>query len=312
MATPDWLSSLLAVMRKPIQSISASTRKPRRTSDSSLEQTESEPNFRWMAGRRFRIMDGFHYFLPNDEGEMDRLTLQHFLVKSCFEGSFSDGRYGRYWCAQLLIMYRLGVGRNYLSPIGEVLQLGGTVLDVGCGPGTWTLFVGVDISELFPMSIKPTNCTFHTADVNDGLPFADNSFDFVYMRYLITSLTAEEWVKAILELIRVLKPGGYIELWENDVQAHSTGPLSTALGERSKYSTIHLRQHQLRLSSRIAPVCPYITFPSPAIHAMKARGIDPSAARQLKSTLLSCGLQDVNMQFTSIPIGWRGQIGKIR
>ncbi|RUS25459.1 S-adenosyl-L-methionine-dependent methyltransferase, partial [Jimgerdemannia flammicorona] len=254
MATPDWLSSLLAVMRKPIQSISASTRKPRRTSDSSLEQTESEPNFRWMAGRRFRIMDGFHYFLPNDEGEMDRLTLQHFLVKSCFEG-------------------------NYLSPIGEVLQLGGTVLDVGCGPGTWTLFVGVDISELFPMSIKPTNCTFHTADVNDGLPFANNSFDFVYMRYLITSLTAEEWAKAILELIRVLKPGGYIELWENDVQAHSTGPLSTALGERT-------------------------------IHAMKARGIDPSAARQLKSTLLSCGLQDVNMQFTSIPIGWRGQIGQ--
>lgn len=79
--------------------------------------------------------------------------------------------------------------------MSEVLRKGAKVLDMGCGPGAWSMeiaseypksqVVGVDISPMFPNDIKPSNCTFHQLDLHQGLPFEDGTFDYVFMRYVV-------------------------------------------------------------------------------------------------------------------------------
>jgi len=73
-------------------------------------------------------------------------------------------------------------------------------------------FTGIDISPIQPSQIKPENFTFFQANLLDGLPFADDSFDFVFQRFLIASITKDKWPVVINELTRILKPGGYLEV----------------------------------------------------------------------------------------------------
>lgn len=166
--------------------------------------------FKYANGRRFHNDENSKYFLPNDDEEVDRLQIQHFLFCYIWQG-------------------------NYSSPISDLLDRGGAkVLDVGCGPGTWLLnmstdyprasFTGIDISPIYPSEIKPCNLTFRTANILEGLPFPDNHFDFVYMRFLLTAFTEDDWQnKVIQELCRVLKPGGYIEIMEGDMVLNPEG-----------------------------------------------------------------------------------------
>lgn len=85
--------------------------------------------------------------------------------------------------------------RNYLAPVSDVLRKGGRVLDIGCGPGSWSMeiageypkstVVGVDITPNYPREIKPANCAFYQCNILSDLPFEDNTFDYVFMRYCI-------------------------------------------------------------------------------------------------------------------------------
>ncbi|RHZ45726.1 hypothetical protein Glove_658g24 [Diversispora epigaea] len=141
---------------------------------------------------------------------------------------------------------------NFSSPVEDKLKLGGArVLDVGCGPGTWILemaeaypkstFTGVDFLPIFPQNNnqlyhhqqgikKLENAKFLQVNILDGLPFLDDTFDFVNMRLLITAFTITEWEqKVIPELIRVTRGGGWIEFMESDIQYHNQGPTTAKL-----------------------------------------------------------------------------------
>ncbi|RIB04559.1 S-adenosyl-L-methionine-dependent methyltransferase [Gigaspora rosea] len=176
--------------------------------NNSIENSSDEcilDSFRYIGGRRFHNVLDAKYFLPNDNGEVDRLEGQHFLYRHIWQGNFS-------------------------SPVTQRLQQpGACVLDVGCGPGSWILemscdfpsaiFVGLDISPIFPPEQKkPPNATFLQANLLDGLPFPDGTFDFVYQRFMSSALEESQWRdEVIAELVRVIKPGGWIELMELDV-----------------------------------------------------------------------------------------------
>lgn len=92
------------------------------------------------------------------------------------------------------------------------------MLDVGCGNGTWCLDVateypeidciGIDMCDVFPKQIRPPNVRFEIANVLDGLPYPDNTFDFVSVRIMLVSLEAHQWPMLWKEVMRVLKPGG--------------------------------------------------------------------------------------------------------
>ncbi|CAG8524852.1 16207_t:CDS:2 [Funneliformis caledonium] len=150
------------------------------------------------------------FHLPKNDQDIDRMQLQHFLFEHIWQS-------------------------NYSSPIEHKLKSGDfKVLDAGCGPGTWLLemstlhpsvkFFGVDIVTVFPSEIKPTNLDFQKCDINQGLPFKDDYFDFVRMSLIATSLKEDQWNDVVRELVRVLKPNGYLEIVEKDLKAYNQGP----------------------------------------------------------------------------------------
>ena len=73
-------------------------------------------------------------------------------------------------------------------------------------------FVGIDISPIQPSQIKPENFNFIQANILDGLPFKDDTFDFIFQRLFAAAITKNKWPFVINELTRVLKPGGYLEV----------------------------------------------------------------------------------------------------
>jgi SAM-dependent methyltransferase len=107
------------------------------------------------------------------------------------------------------------------------------ILDVGCGPGTITVgfakrvsqgsVTGVDLSQSVldqalafnSESESPaTNVIFEIGNVVEGLKYADDTFDIVFCSQ--TLLHISEPVKALKEMRRVCKPGGFIAARESD------------------------------------------------------------------------------------------------
>ena len=101
-------------------------------------------------------------------------------------------------------------------------------------------FVGVDISPLFPEE-RPPNAAFIKCDVHDGLPFPDNSFDFVWQAFLIVCIDWQAWREKVMkELIRVTKPGGYIEIMDMDAMVMNPGEIGRKLNQLRKYIYIYI------------------------------------------------------------------------
>jgi ubiquinone/menaquinone biosynthesis C-methylase UbiE len=84
-----------------------------------------------------------------------------------------------------------------------MLEEGATVLDSGCGPATWTFEMaetytqskihGIDISFVFPETIKPVNVELVIGNIAKHIPYPDNTFDYIHQRLLMVGLTSEDW-----------------------------------------------------------------------------------------------------------------------
>ncbi|CAG8649167.1 3755_t:CDS:2 [Racocetra fulgida] len=145
----------------------------------SMDAQSSQTEFRYINGRRFHNVENVKYHLPNDENESDRLHSQHFILRYLWQSNFS-------------------------SPVDHILSKpGAKVRDI----------IGLDISPHQPTTIKPKNFDFVKSNVEEGLPFDDNNFDFVFQRLLVIGITKEKWPYVVNELVRVLKPGGFLELY---------------------------------------------------------------------------------------------------
>lgn len=60
---------------------------------------------------------------------------------------------------------------------------------------------------------KPFDVEFIKSDIrNEGLPYDDNRFDFIVIRFCAWEYSESEWKDIIKELIRCLKPGGWVEV----------------------------------------------------------------------------------------------------
>lgn len=77
-------------------------------------------------------------------------------------------------------------------------------------------FIGLDVAPIYPTSIIPSNCSFQSCNVADGLPFVNESFDFVISRDMALSMRYDHWKQYIEEMTRVTRKDGYIELVEMD------------------------------------------------------------------------------------------------
>ncbi|CAG8760834.1 23171_t:CDS:2, partial [Gigaspora margarita] len=161
--------------------------KSSRKDDSLDSQSKKQTEFRYIDGRRFHNVENIVYHLPNDEDEIDRLHIQHFLIRYIWQSNFS-------------------------APVEHILSKpGARILDIGY---PLSQVIGLDISSYQPTQIKPRNFEFIRANAQEGLPFDNNTFDFVFQRFLFIGYTIEKWSYVINEIVRVLKPGGYLELCE--------------------------------------------------------------------------------------------------
>jgi len=92
--------------------------------------------------------------------------------------------------------------------------------------------VGIDIEEnLFPQpSTLPPNLHFQVQSVLDLPKEWTNKFDLVHQRLLLLGLRDAEWRKALGEINRVLKPGGWFQMLEID-EWEQSGPKLTVFKE---------------------------------------------------------------------------------
>lgn len=156
-------------------------------------------------GNTFKGTEGI-YLLPHHPNELERVKLCHGLM-------MSD-------TGNVLI-------KSPLPAAGSTIR----VLDSGCADGTWLHDLskllpaynwnlhGVDIHEdIFPSperAFVPLDLRKH--DINTEFPATwnwQNSFDIVHQRLLIWGIKTENWPAAIQRLLRLVKPGGWIELVE--------------------------------------------------------------------------------------------------
>ena len=122
------------------------------------------------------------------------------------------------------------------------------LLDCGCGPGGISIslaeilnkgnLIGIDIeqsqieiAEKIALEKNVKNIQFKLADIFH-LPFADNSFDVVFTHATLYHLNSP--VKALKEMLRVIKPGGIMAAREPDTQAIMLWPQNDLIEKAQK------------------------------------------------------------------------------
>ncbi|KAI8972724.1 S-adenosyl-L-methionine-dependent methyltransferase [Pilobolus umbonatus] len=180
---------------------------------------------------------------------------------------------------------------NYHSPIKKQLEEGIKVMDAGCGPATWTFdmaenypnshFTGVDVSFVFPESIRPANVDLQIHNIGRPLAFPENSFDFYYQRLVFLGLTDADWDVSIQNAYRILKPGGYCELVEPNMnEFYQRGPLTTQL------------QHAMTAISL-------------------KKGLVPTISLQLDERLKKAGFINIHYRPIPLPLNHTNKIGQL-
>ncbi|KAF5231918.1 hypothetical protein FANTH_13206 [Fusarium anthophilum] len=141
---------------------------------------------------------------PNDEEQLEALDLIHHWLKLMLDDKL------------------------FLAPIGDHPQ---KILDIGTGTGIWAInvadeypsasVIATDITPTQP-SFVPPNVEFQIDDAQLEWTFEPESFDFIHIRYL--QGTIADWDRLYDQMYKALKPGGWFQHIEPDLQMLSQNP----------------------------------------------------------------------------------------
>jgi len=148
------------------------------------------------------------------------------------------------WCLPLKVIWPLSVYR-FLKLI-EQIELKKNVLDCGAGGPQPPLAMfhdygyetyGIDISEsAITASNKFARERGMELNIINGdmreIPFGDASFSFLFSQNSLCHLTKKDTTSAINEMIRVLKPGGYmlVDFMSTESSYYGSASLGTEVG----------------------------------------------------------------------------------
>ncbi|KAF9371201.1 hypothetical protein CPB97_002164 [Podila verticillata] len=128
-------------------------------------------------------------------------------------------------------------------------------------------------------NIKPRNCTFNSDVPLNRLPFSNEQFDFVYQRRQSVVLMSTEWQRTILELFRIMKRGGWVQIVEPDLFLRGGGELCQLAGEY-------------------------------CVGLFEAMGRNPKVIHEMPHLLEAAGFVNISVKVFSIPLGWGGVVGQ--
>ncbi|KAF6815075.1 methyltransferase domain-containing protein [Colletotrichum sojae] len=156
-----------------------------------------------------RFLTIVEYSYPNDERESDRLgrsrtpDMQHTLFLLT-----TDDRLG-------------------LAPPNSKGSSVKRAIDIGTGTGIWTTdfgdehpeadVLGVDLSPV-PTAFVPPNVRFEVDDVEEPWTYSQ-PFDYIHVRGMTSSIT--DWKRFFIQCYGNLEPGGWLEVQEGHMRAHS-------------------------------------------------------------------------------------------
>ena len=205
------------------------------------------------------------YIFPHhaaEPTEIDRLDVQHYALRG-------------------------HLGANYLAPLKQPAR----ILDVGCGTGLWAYelcaeFHDAQVVGLDLMPSKrpwPATYRFVRANLLTGLPFADERFDFVHQSLLAWAVPVKSWQVVVQDLVRVVRPGGWVELVESTTEFEPAGAAMKRLCE---------------LLDRLS----------------RTRGLDSTGIvfRSIDSYLTRAGMAQVERRTVRLSVGeWGGRAGSL-
>lgn len=221
--------------------------------------------------------------LPDDPGERQRLGDQHWIVRNLFHrlswipplqpqgtGDMSSS-------AEL----RMSTSSPHAAFLGWRPH---RILDVGCGTGVWMreiaqavrkqysgladlTVVGFDlVLPVLPDRVleplqdargatyyrdpKAPDCQYTTANVLQPLPFGtafEEQFDYVHVNGLGAGIPAPAWGDVLQQLIRLLRPGGFIEIIDLGMPKMADPSLAPATMELLRLVQLVFMHHEVDL-----------------------------------------------------------------
>ncbi|KAH6885725.1 S-adenosyl-L-methionine-dependent methyltransferase [Thelonectria olida] len=172
--------------------------------ESTASISSSIYDYRNIQGRTYQSSKTTEYWAPNDEKHIEAFDVAHA------------------WLTMMLD------DKLIAAPIGDNPQ---RILDVGTGTGIWAIdvadqypsadVIGTDISPTQPAWVPP-NLTFQIDDAQLDWTFEPESFDFIHVRYMHGAIN--DWPKLYEQMYKTLKPGGWFQHVEPDIELRCDNP----------------------------------------------------------------------------------------
>ncbi|KAI8052979.1 S-adenosyl-L-methionine-dependent methyltransferase [Syncephalis plumigaleata] len=232
-------------------------------SDRGLSRSD---NAIWLDGRERIILDmnGHVSAIPVDSEETEQTKINHSIYKYVLRG-------------------------NHMATLSNPKR----ILEVGTKSGIWTRemakefpkakFTAVDMQNEIDRDGWPSNAEFVIGDILSpgGLPFKNDQFDYIQMRHMRYFIPDESWPRVMVELYRICKPGGHIELLEVDFDFQVQSPETKQF--RSTFASI-----------------------------LRSSGVEIGAICHLDMLMQLTGLVEIKKQQFNIPAGdWGEAIGHV-